>query len=599
LLDWVLFVLIVISWIYWLTAWLWTRAFFRQASPSSTEGFMPPVSILKPVKGQDPEAYVNFDSFCRQDYPEFELLFGVDDPQGPVVPIIRRLQEKYPEVPIDIIVHGGHEPNRKAGLLHKLAEAARHDILVVSDSDMRVTPDYLRRVVHPLREKPIGLVTCLSRGAKPANLTARLEMLYMTVTFLPSVLVARRLGGIKFALGATMALRRQDLNQLGGFAAISDCVADDYQIGMRTARLGLKVHLSDYVVMNVLGATSFEEQWAREVRWARCIRICRPRGYPGLLFTFSTPLAFLLCIFNLFAWPALTCLTISIMLRWIVAWKVTGYLRDRESRASLLLLPLRDVLSVVVWCAGIGGRRVEWRGEKYRLRSGGRLELLTAWRSGLPGTVEEFVRSVDAFLQGYYRIFEFSNDERCLLRLSLRESDREFLLSDGTRIEKGHPVGELHLWNEHIPQIPSQGINLAWAVHIQRRMSKSLRLLAEFAENDPRGRRLRAFYGANSLRGRHHLMQMDDFLKRWGFELELPAGRRALKTIWAEFWQRIYNWALIWTFNPLSLDGRKLREFRNGRFWISRGFLTEKYGKPPDNEKQAFPKDDVGAWGGV
>lgn len=372
MLETLLFLLTAASWVYWLVACWWVRAFFSTRA-NHNPSFMPPVSILKPVKGLDFQAYENFVSFCQQDYPDFELLFGVADPADPVIPIVERLQQNFPQHNIRLFVVQAPGSNHKASVLHGLASQARHEVLVVSDSDMRVTPDYLRRVVAPLADEHIGLVTCLYRGEAPFTLTARLEALYVGSTFLPSVMVARRFLDMRFALGATMALRRSDLARMGGFAAVADYLADDYQIGARVAGLGLRVHLSDYVVAYFMGATAFRDQWDREVRWLRCSRVSRPLEYPGMLLTFSTPLAVALVLATGFAPLGWWALLISSLVRWLVAWVVAGYTGDQVVRHWLVWLPVRDTLSAVVWCVGGVGRRVVWRGEEFKLQADGRM----------------------------------------------------------------------------------------------------------------------------------------------------------------------------------------------------------------------------------
>jgi ceramide glucosyltransferase len=382
MLETLLFLLTVASWLYWLVACWWVRGFFRHArlrpealpeGSNPNPSFTPPVSILKPVKGLDFQAYDNFVSFCQQDYPHFELLFGVSDSADPAIPVVERLQQSFPRHNIRLSVVQADGSNRKASILHGLADQARHEVLVVSDSDMRVTPDYLRRVVAPLADEHIGLVTCPYLGEAPFNLTARLEALYWGSTFLPSVIVARRFLDMRFALGATMALRRSDLTRMGGFAAVADYLADDYQIGARVADLGLRVHLSDYVVASILGATTFRGQWDREVRWARCSRVSRPLEYPGILLTFSTPLAVTLALATGFAPSRWLVLTVSLLVRWLVAWQVAGYTGDQVVRRWLVWLPVRDMLSALVWCAGGLGRRVTWRGEEFRLQADSRM----------------------------------------------------------------------------------------------------------------------------------------------------------------------------------------------------------------------------------
>ncbi|HIC88742.1 MAG TPA: glycosyltransferase [Anaerolineae bacterium] len=373
MLETLLLLLVVASWLYWLVAWWEVRIFFR-TRPEPDGSFTPPISILKPLRGVDFQAYQNFVSFCRQDYPDFELLFGVADPADPAIPVVRRLQRDFPQHNIRLVVAEAFGANRKASLLHHLADQARHEILVVSDSDMRVTPDYLRRVVAPLTDESVGLVTCPYRGEAALTFTARLEALYMGVTFLPSVIIARKYLAMRFALGATMSLRRRDLARLGGFAAVADYLADDYQLGVRIANLGLRVHLSDYVVTSILGNTTFREQWQREVRWARCSRVSRPWEYPGIVLTFSTPLAALLVLASGFEPWGEAALAVSLLWRWLVAWLITGYTGDWTARRWLVWLPIRDMLSTLIWCAGAIGQHVTWRGEEYVVQQDGRMQ---------------------------------------------------------------------------------------------------------------------------------------------------------------------------------------------------------------------------------
>jgi ceramide glucosyltransferase len=374
MIETLLLLLIISSWTYWLLAWWWTRSFFMQ--PEADASFAPGVSLLKPLRGVDVEAYENLTSFCKQDYPEFELLCGVADPSDPAVAVVQRLQRGYPDRRIRLIVAPPTGSNQKASILHQLALEARHQVLVISDSDMRVTPDYLRRVVAPLSDERVGLVTCPYRGRSPLTFTARLEALHMTATFLPSVIVARRFLEMRFAMGATVALRQGGLAQVGGFAAFADYLADDYQLAVRLAALGQRVQLSQYVVESVLGATSFREQWDREVRWQRTNRVNRPGEYPGMLLTFSTPLSVILVLVSGLAPVGWASLATSVILRWLLAWLSMGYAGDRAARSWLIWLPVRDLLSALVWCVGSLGRRIVWRGEEYALQPGGRMVAL-------------------------------------------------------------------------------------------------------------------------------------------------------------------------------------------------------------------------------
>ncbi len=585
MLQTLLSLLIVASWIYWLVACWWVCAFFRARLRSGGRSFTPPVSILKPVRGLDAQAYQNFVSFCQQDYPDFELLFGVSDAADPVVPVVKRLQRDFPGHSIRLIVAPPTQDNRKASLLHSLNAEAHHRVLVVSDSDMRVTPDYLRRVVAPLADEQTGLVTCLYRGEHPHTLTARLEALYIGVSFLPSVLVARRLLDMRFAMGATVALRRGDLARLGGFAAVADYLADDYQLAVRIADLGLRVHLSDYMVVNVLGATTFREQWDREVRWIQCIRVTRPLEYPGLLLTFSTPLAVVLALVTGLAPIARLSLVGSLLLRWLVAWLVTGYTGNQAIRRWLLWLPLRDMLTALVWCAGLVGRSVVWRGEAFVLQPGGRLQPRPVSRGRARqrrvwAALGWLVRGLDVLLRRYYHIREFSRHDECLLRLAIGISDRDLTLSDGTRVVQGQPIGELHLWNDHIPPIPENGPDLAWALAFRRRLARSFKELAAYVESDPQYQHIKAFRGEISFGGPYGLVRMTQVVEHWGFDL---VDRNSSGWLWqrlADFGANLYAWGLIRAFNPTSLEGEGLRELRRDQLWISRATLTRKYGPP-------------------
>ena len=386
MLEALLLLLLTASWIYWLFACWITRLFFRSARHGSQD-YTPGVSLLKPVRGLDAQALRNYASFCLQDYPDYEILFGFADPEDPAIHVVRQLQRDYPDVAIRLVTGPSLGANRKASLLHHLAAEARHDILIVSDSDMRVTPDYLRRVVAPLADPTTGLVTCCYRGETPRTLAGGLEALQIGVIFLPSVIIANRLLKFGFAMGSTAALRRRDLDRLGGFKAITDYLADDYQLGARIADLGLRVHLSDYVVATVLGKTGFAEQWHREVRWTRCARVSRPWCYPGLLISFTMLLALLLIPLSGFAAIGWQALAVSLAVRWLVAYLVSGYTGDTESRRWLPWLPLRDLLSALVWLAGGMGRHIVWRDSRYILRSDGRMEPVSratpSWLTGL------------------------------------------------------------------------------------------------------------------------------------------------------------------------------------------------------------------------
>ena len=368
-----LVILTVLSWAYWLVACVCVVTFFASQRAPSPAG-LGPVSVLKPLCGLDAALYENLVSFACLDYPDYELLFGVTDPAYPAQEVVHRLQRRFPRLRIRAIVAPRTGPNDKVSVHCALTSQARHDVLVLADSDMRAEADFLQRMVAPLADPSVGLVTCLYRGAGAENLPAVLEALYISATFLPSVLVARRYLHMRFALGASCALRRSDLDAIGGFEVLLDYLADDYQLGARVAATGKQVQLAECVLSTVLGAGNFGDQWDREVRWHKCTRVSRPAEYPGLLLTFCTPLALLAAAALGFSALGCSMLCISLLLRWLVLRQVAVCTGDRLLSASWLWLPLRDLLTACVWCAGLLGRSVSWRGRRFALRAGGRLQ---------------------------------------------------------------------------------------------------------------------------------------------------------------------------------------------------------------------------------
>jgi ceramide glucosyltransferase len=320
-------------------------------------------------------AYDNFATFCRQDYPAFEVLFATDCLDDPAVPVIEQIARDFPLVKVRHVVTTARTvPNPKASSLAALTREAAHPIVVISDSDMRVRPDYLRRAVEPLARPEVGLVTCCFRGVRPVTFTAKLEALYMGVSFLPQVVVARRFLDMRFALGATMVLRVADLEAAGGWEAAGHYLAEDTRVAQGIAALGRKVVLSDYIVDSYLGPTTWREQWDREVRWARTNRGNRPREYPGLILTLPVPLALVLLPLDSAGALGWGTLAAALTVRWVTAWLVTRYTANQALRRWLVWLPLRDLLSGLIWCAGAAGRRVVWRGRIHRVRRDGRLE---------------------------------------------------------------------------------------------------------------------------------------------------------------------------------------------------------------------------------
>lgn len=335
---------------------------FRRQRPVS--GFMPPVSILKPVRGADPDFYEAIRSHAEQQYPEFELIFGSADPKDPARTVIEKLRAEFPAIPIRIIGTANDAPNGKVGSLEILARHANYGTLLVNDGDIVVPPDYLRRVIGELEDERVGLVTCLYTG-RGSSAASRAEAIGIATEFAPSVLVARMLSNSGFALGATMAFRAADLKAIGGFAAIREYLADDYQLGARIAALGKRVVLSDCVVQTSLGAGTWRDVWKHQVRWSRTIRVSRTAGYFGYILTQLT----FWCVVAAAAGHWAIAVS-GLIVRLISAFAATRVLRAGN---VAFLAPLRDLFGVAVWAAGIVGNEVEWRGLRFRLTRDGRI----------------------------------------------------------------------------------------------------------------------------------------------------------------------------------------------------------------------------------
>jgi ceramide glucosyltransferase len=334
---------------------------------------LPPISILKPLKGTDPEIYESFRSHCLQDYPEYEIIFGVSDPNDPAIESVHALQREFPDRKIRLIVCSKIlGANVKVSNLVQMLPEARYGCLIVNDSDIRVEPDYLRRVTAPLADPRVGMVTCLYRGVSSATLGSRLEALGISTDFCAGVLAARQLeGGIHFGLGSTLAFRRSELEKIGGFNSILDYLADDYELGKRIAALNLEVKLSDVVVETYLPAYRLRDYMDHQLRWARGVRDARAGGYFGLVFTFGILWSLLNLVANKASAWSCAALVLTLILRFAVAWKV-GWriLSDRQVVRYAWLIPLRDLIAVWVWILSLAGHTVIWRGERFRLKDG-------------------------------------------------------------------------------------------------------------------------------------------------------------------------------------------------------------------------------------
>lgn len=378
ILEWIGILGCVSSSIYYLIC-LWSAAAFLrertadEGARSTPSLSLPPVSVLKPLKGTDPDIYESFRSHCLQDYPEYEIIFGVSDPNDAAIASVQQLQREFPDRTIQLVV----SPNKlgtnvKVSNLEQMLQVARHRHLLVNDSDIRVEADYLRRVIAPLVDERVGMVTCLYRGVAASTFGSQLESLGISTDFCPGVLVARQLeGGLRFGLGSTLAFRRTDLERIGGFRSIVDFLADDYELGRRIADLGLQVLLADVVVETHLPAYDLRGFLAHQLRWARGVRDSRSGGYIGLASTYGLMWALLTLISSGAASWAWAVLGATALLRLAVAITVGKFvLEDRGLVRNLWLLPVRDLVAVAVWIASFGGHTVTWRGDRFVLKNG-------------------------------------------------------------------------------------------------------------------------------------------------------------------------------------------------------------------------------------
>jgi ceramide glucosyltransferase len=343
----------------------------KRITPAAND--LPPVSILKPVKGTDPEMYLSLRSHCVQDYPGYEILFGISDPNDPALAVVEKLQREFPARTIKLVpCEQKLGANGKVSSLAQMVPEAKHEFLLVNDSDIRVDPDYLRTVMTELQEPDTGVVTCLYRGVSAHTIASNIESLGISTDFMAGVLAAWQLeGGLQFGLGATLAFHRSDLDAIGGFEAIVDYLADDYELGRRICKRNRKVKLSQTVVETLLPAYDFPGFLSHQLRWARTIRAARPSGYVGLLLTFTLPWATLTLLLARGAGWAWVLFVIAVAMRMSMALAVgKSVLRDKEVLRSWWLIPVRDLLALVVWFQGLFGRRILWRGDVFQLRRG-------------------------------------------------------------------------------------------------------------------------------------------------------------------------------------------------------------------------------------
>ena len=335
----------------------------------------PPISILKPLAGLDDGLEANLRSFFEQRYPAFEILFAVHTAEDPAAKLAERLRAEYPAVPSRLLVSGiPAYPNAKVRSLECMFAAASYDLLVMADSDVRVTPDMLSAMAAEFADPRLGLATCPYRAVPGHSFWSTLEAVGLNTEFVSGLMVARMLEGVKFAIGPTIAARRSTLEGIGGFDALKEYLAEDFVMGNRAAERGDGVILSSYVIEHRIGAQRFIPNFKHRLRWNRSTRRSRPWGYVGQLFTNPLPLALLAWAAAPAWWPVVA---VTAVFRAAAAWAAAGpALRDPLTLRLWFLVPLQDLASFVMWIAGFFGNTVLWRGRKYYLLKDGRCQVV-------------------------------------------------------------------------------------------------------------------------------------------------------------------------------------------------------------------------------
>lgn len=358
--------------VYYILATLAAFRFFGRNQAQTPAEYTPPASLLKPIRGVDFGSYENFASFCKLDYPEYEILFAVNDETDPALPLLRKIMAELPQRRIRLFTEAKDlGANRKVNKLAMLAREAQYDVLVLTDGDVRVANDYLREVVAPLREKKVGAVTSLYRAIAEDNLGAKLEAVGAASDFFAGVLMARWKEGIRFALGASIVTTKDWVRKIGGFEAIVDTLADDYELGLRIADAGGEIVLLREPVWTMYPAQTLRGFWDHQLRWARTVRLCRPLSYLGLLFSQGLPWTVLAVLLAPTAWIAGVYVAAYLALRFAMAWTVGVWgAKDEVLRQNLWLVPIRDAIYFVVWLASFPSNRIRWGAEEYAIRNG-------------------------------------------------------------------------------------------------------------------------------------------------------------------------------------------------------------------------------------
>ncbi len=363
-----------IPFIYYLIALFSAWQFFRRRASSVTpdHNFTPPVSILKPIRGLDPDAYENFASFCKQDYPDYELLFCVGADDDLVISVLQKLVADFPQRRIRVLFGSGRRgSNDKVVKLARLVSEAQHEVIVINDSDVRVQPDYLRTIVAPLANPKVGAVTCFYVPTEEKTLAESLQTIGMSSDFYAGILVARQLDGVKFALGPTIATTRTRLAGFGGYGAIENRPADDLLVGRLIAEQGYEVELLPYTILTVADYGSMRDLLHKRLRWIVVMRHLRPWGHLGLLLTQGLPWSLAAAAIAPSAGVALSYLGTYLVLRFAMTWMVGIWgLKHYALWKKLWLIPLWDGVAFLIWLTSFARNSIRWRDGEYYIRDG-------------------------------------------------------------------------------------------------------------------------------------------------------------------------------------------------------------------------------------
>ena len=358
------------AWVYLIGAAVVVIRFARRPSPVVSD--RPAVSVLKPLHGDEPGLYDNLRSFAEQDYPALQIVLGVNNPEDGALPAAHALIRDLPACDIALVVNArASGSNKKVANLENMFEVARHELIVLADSDMRVDRHYLGAVTAPLHDGQTGVVTCLYKGVPTGGKWSEFGAMHINFGFLPSALVAQSMGLGGGCFGATIALRRETLERIGGFARLRDELADDHRIGDEVRALGLSVVLSPYIVEARVFEPSLADLWRHELRWARTVRAMAPAGFAGSVLAHPVAIAALVAAATGFGLTACISLVISCVLRWVTARVIADALGLPPAKPWLL--PVRDALSFAVFVASFFGRTVFWRDQVFQVEASGRM----------------------------------------------------------------------------------------------------------------------------------------------------------------------------------------------------------------------------------